>query len=182
MTQAEAESPLRQKHLDYVQQVIGRMAGNSFLVKGWSVTILIAVLGFAKEGLDWRFGALAAASVSMFWWLDGFFLRQENLFRILYDRVRLTDQSRLVALPYSMDTHYDRGATNYPTPGHILPPKPGSVARVMFGPTLRWFHGVLLLLAIGGTLFLAYTAAKPKPVLKCASVNATQRLSDAERC
>ncbi len=42
----------RLKHLEIVQQVITRMAGNSFFLKGWSVTLLSAILAIAvKDGL-----------------------------------------------------------------------------------------------------------------------------------
>ncbi len=33
-----------EKHLEFLQAVITRMAGNSFLIKGWSVTLVAALL------------------------------------------------------------------------------------------------------------------------------------------
>ena len=35
------------KHLDYVQAAIGRMATNSFLFKGWAVTLAAGLSAFA---------------------------------------------------------------------------------------------------------------------------------------
>ena len=35
------------KHLEFIQGVIARMAGNSFLLKGWTVTIAAALFALA---------------------------------------------------------------------------------------------------------------------------------------
>ena len=32
------------KHLEFIQGVVNRLGGNSFLLKGWSMTVLAAVL------------------------------------------------------------------------------------------------------------------------------------------
>src|SRR5690242_11525377 len=107
---ARAEQPLtprrspvdaKLKHLEMLQGVINRMAGNSFLLKGWCVTLVSALLALAASGSDKRFTLLPYYPVLMFWILDGYFLRQERLFRKLYERVRLTDES---LIDFSMDT------------------------------------------------------------------------------
>lgn len=40
------------KHLELIQNIITRMANNSFLLKGWSITIIVALIGINKDGLD----------------------------------------------------------------------------------------------------------------------------------
>jgi hypothetical protein len=49
------------KHMDYVQAVIARLANNSFLMKGWALTISSATLGFAVT--QKHFGLAPAALV-----------------------------------------------------------------------------------------------------------------------
>ncbi len=38
------------KHLEFVQAVINRLAGNSFLLKGWSITLVSGLLGYDRPG------------------------------------------------------------------------------------------------------------------------------------
>lgn len=78
----------RIKHLEFVQAVIGRMAGNSFLLKGWSVTISAALFALAAKDSNRAFALVALLPTLVFWGLDAYYLRQERLFRKLYDRLR----------------------------------------------------------------------------------------------
>jgi hypothetical protein len=75
-------------HLQMLQAVITRMAGNSFLLKGWSVTLVSALFALSADRSNGTFAYVAVLPVLMFWGLDAYFLRQERLFRKLYDRVR----------------------------------------------------------------------------------------------
>jgi hypothetical protein len=77
------------KHLEFVQAVIARQAGNSFLLKGWSITVAVALFAFAAKDTDPRFAILALFPALAFWALDAYYLRQERLYRELYDHVRL---------------------------------------------------------------------------------------------
>ena len=76
------------KHLEFIQNVISRMANTSFLLKGWSITIIAGLFAFsATEGLVavlW----LGVLLTLVFWFLDSYFLWQERLFRDLYNYVR----------------------------------------------------------------------------------------------
>ena len=88
------------KHLEFIQNVINRMARNSFLLKWWSTTLVAALTAlFLKEGnQDYLF--VAFFPVAVFWILDGYFLSQETLFRALYDHVRKLQGK----IDFSMDT------------------------------------------------------------------------------
>jgi hypothetical protein len=77
------------KHLEFVQAVIARQAGNSFLLKGWSITVAVALFAFAAKDSDPRFAILALFPALAFWSLDAYYLRQERLYRELYEHVRL---------------------------------------------------------------------------------------------
>lgn len=83
--------PNQIKHMEMIQAVITRLAGNSFLVKGWAVTIATALLGFAVSRNESRLAWIALAPVLLFWWLDAYYLYAERLFRGLYEQVRRSD-------------------------------------------------------------------------------------------
>jgi hypothetical protein len=91
MPETEPFAPPVLKHLEFIQAVIARLAGNSFLIKGWALTVTGAFYGFAVHGSDWRLAALGLLPAMTFWGLDGYFLRQERLFRSLYNAVRKDD-------------------------------------------------------------------------------------------
>ena len=78
------------RHLDMVQGVIERMARNSFLLKGWAVTLVAASLWLIARGgmSSVQAGFLVILLVVTFWGLDGYFLQQERMFRRLYNSVR----------------------------------------------------------------------------------------------
>lgn len=75
------------EHLKMLQTVIARMASNSFMVKGWCVTLVSALIALSGKDVP-NMVFVAALPVLMFWWLDAYFLRQEKLFRKLFDFVR----------------------------------------------------------------------------------------------
>lgn len=75
------------KHIEIIEQTITRMSQNSFLLKGWSITILSAVIGFSS-GFDKEKMLLIAAFLNfMFWVVDAFYLSKERQYRGLYDDV-----------------------------------------------------------------------------------------------
>lgn len=75
-----------------VQTVVDRHARTSFVLTGWSVTIVAGVFLLAVRGGD---SALAMAAgllpALIFWGLDAFYLRQERMYRALYDHVRKSE-------------------------------------------------------------------------------------------
>lgn len=78
------------KHLEMIQGIINRLAGNSFLIKGWSMTILVAALIFVSRSPETSkyFFLAFAIPVFGFWILDAYFLQAERIFRGIYDDVR----------------------------------------------------------------------------------------------
>ena len=88
------------KHLEFIQAVITRLANDSFLMKGWALTVAGAFYGFAVKGTSWQVAAIGLMPVLVFWGLDAYFLRQERLFRGLYDQVR---QRNPAVEPFSMN-------------------------------------------------------------------------------
>ncbi len=90
------------EHLKLIQGVINRMAQVSFILKGWAVTLVIAILGFATSSSDAWIALLAIFPSLVFWGLDTYYLRQERLFRELYSKI-LNPNGQLIPA-FSMDT------------------------------------------------------------------------------
>ncbi len=78
-----------------IQAVIARMAGNSFLLKGWSVTLVAALFALAAKDANKNYVNVAFIPVVIFWILDAYYLYEERLFRGVYDRVRRLDESQI---------------------------------------------------------------------------------------
>ena len=89
------------KHLEFIQQVVNRMSGNSFLIKGWGVTLVAALFALAAKDSKRQFIVVAYLPVIVFWLIDGYFLSQERLFRSLYDNVRTKPDD---SIDFSMNT------------------------------------------------------------------------------
>lgn len=81
------------KHLDFIQDAIKRMAGNSFLLRGWSITLVIAILTLASQSYKPTYLWIALFITLVFWMLDSYYLYQERRFRCLYESVRLKNVS-----------------------------------------------------------------------------------------
>jgi hypothetical protein len=94
----------RVKYLEMIQTIVTRMAGNSFLVKGWTVTIVAALVALAAKEAETRFALVALLPTLSFWGSDAYYLRYERLFRRLYDDVRVAAEDKLVNDPYSLST------------------------------------------------------------------------------
>ncbi len=79
------------KEIDLIQNVISRMANNSFLLKGWMITIIVGILALTHDTLvtdDVKYLSLILfLPLFAFWYLDAFFLHKEKCFRKLYDWV-----------------------------------------------------------------------------------------------
>lgn len=112
-----------------IQGIITRMADNSFKMKGWVITILaaLAALSVDKTNIDYlRIGMLPIIG---FWYLDAFYLRQERLFRKLYDAVAKKEEENI---DFSMNTQPYKDQVK-------------SIVGVMFSKTLRVFYIGLLI-------------------------------------
>lgn len=131
----------KRKHLEFIQNAINRMAGNSFRLKTWTVLLIAALLAFfAGSGESGWQGIVAIAPLLAFWGLDGYFLAQERLFRSLYDRVRTLSEGDI---DYSMDT---RDFRRIPRNGWL---------KSALSRTLIAFYAPLLIAALAAAAVLA---------------------------
>ena len=76
-------------HLGFIQTIIARLANNSFLIRGWLVTILIGTLAVSDKISKsiTHLPVLYFSLIMIFWFSDAYFLYQERYFRELYDSV-----------------------------------------------------------------------------------------------
>lgn len=91
----------KRKHLEFIQGIISRMAGNLFFLRGWTITLIGALLAlFSKNNSpDYIFYFLILV-VFILWILDGYFLSQERSYRDLYNHVRKLKEEDI---DFSMD-------------------------------------------------------------------------------
>jgi len=127
----------KRKHLEFIQGVINRMAGNLFFLRGWTITLIAALLAlFVKDTNPNCIIYFPLVLVFVFWILDGYFLSQERLFRALYNHVRKLDEKEI---DFSMDTSEHKKD------------KKNTWICAMFSPTLLVFYlplvGIALLIA-----------------------------------
>lgn len=81
----------RRQHLEFIQSTITRMSTASSNVKTWLLPIVTAAYGYATVQRSWGVAALGAGAVLIFAVLDANYLKQEQAFRRLYDRVAAGD-------------------------------------------------------------------------------------------
>lgn len=83
------------RHLEMIQGVINRMAGNSFMLKGWAVTLAAGIFALASKDADKMYFLITYVPVIVFWFLDSYYLLQERLYRDLYNDVRKKENSTI---------------------------------------------------------------------------------------
>lgn len=92
------------KHLEFIQGVIARLANNSFLLKGWSVTLVAAILALTVRNPSVYTVLLALFPALIFWGLDAFYLAQERHFRDIHKDAREGTIPVLSMDPYSYES------------------------------------------------------------------------------
>ena len=91
----------KRKHLEFIQNIISRMAGNLFFLRGWTITLIAALLALFIKGNSSSYIIYFLIVLTLvFWILDGYFLSQERQFRDLYNYVRKLKEEEI---DFSMD-------------------------------------------------------------------------------
>ena len=109
------------------------MATNSFLFKGWAITIAAGLSAFAAVDTKWALLWIAIISTVMFWGLDGYYLWLERCFINLH---------KVVAAKSESEIDFD-----------MTPVKPKPVRtwlRTCKRPHLCAFYGVILAVEVIG--------------------------------
>lgn len=127
------------KEIDLIQDCIKRMANNSFMLKGWIITLYAVILGLLPEKVNILLlcGTLITITIS-FWYLDALFLRTERIYREIYLWV-LRERPK-----GNRELLYDLTPKNYK--GKIEETE--SICKIMCSVTLKCFYGIPLGLVI----------------------------------
>lgn len=80
------------KHLEFIQNIITRMNSDSFLIKGWTITLVSALFALAAKDADVHYVIVSYISIPTFWILDGFFISRERQYRDLYREVATKEE------------------------------------------------------------------------------------------
>ena len=73
------------EYLKMIQNVINRIAKNTFMIKTWTTTIIAGILILTFSLLNIVTFIMLLGIVIMFWILDSYYLRLERLYRKLYN-------------------------------------------------------------------------------------------------
>ena len=119
------------KEIELIQNIISRMASNSFLVKGWAVTLVVATL--LLDGKSVRV-YISFIPLLLFWFLDAYFLWQERLYRKLYDWV-ISNRMKTDENLFNLNAYRFKGEVQ-------------SKWRIMFSTTLGCFYGLIGILIV----------------------------------
>lgn len=125
------------KEIDLIQSVMQRMSSTSFLIKGWTIT-LVAIIFSSRTQVDAL--PLVIIPIILFWILDAFFLHQGRLYRHLYEWV-ITNRMQTSEHLFSLNASRFKSEV-------------GSHWKVMFSFTLLLFYGATLVLALLGIVLL----------------------------
>ncbi len=74
------------EYFNMIQRVITRLAQNSFQIKAWSATIFAAILVVTFSFINILIFIALLIVMTLFWYLDSYYLKQERLFRRLYNK------------------------------------------------------------------------------------------------
>lgn len=75
------------KHLEFIQKVVIRLAQNSYLLKGWTITLVAATFALSLTVTSAWLVVIALLPITAFSVLDAYYLRQEKLFREHYNNL-----------------------------------------------------------------------------------------------
>ena len=119
------------KEVDIIQDIIKRMAFNSFMIKGWAITLVVVALLLKGTGYQvW----IAFIPLLVFWFLDAYFLWQERMYRKLYEWV-VNNRRRTDEYLFDMNAYRFEDEVQ-------------SRFRIMFSITLGWFYGSIAILIV----------------------------------
>ena len=120
------------KHLEMIQVVVTRMGSNLFILKGWSITLIVALFTLISRDVSGVYILFAFCVLLIFWILDGYFLSLERCFRALYDDVRMKKEEDI---DFSMNCREFMKRKN-------------TWIRSMFSSTILIFYGILLVVMV----------------------------------
>jgi hypothetical protein len=89
------------KHLEMIQMTISKFDNNSFLLRGWAVTLVTAAIALNTKQSDKSFFLIAYLPIAVFWIFDGYFVSVKRRYLALYNHVRKLPDKKI---DFSMDS------------------------------------------------------------------------------
>lgn len=86
----------KMKHLEFIQNVITRMNSNSFLIKGWAITLVSALFALAANGSNIHYVLISYIVIPVFWVLDGFYIQLKDNIEISTIMLRKRQKKKLI--------------------------------------------------------------------------------------
>ena len=124
------------KEIDLIQSCISRMAHNSFLVKGWTISLIAVVLALGDKITNLTYLCLILlVPVWSFWYLDAFFLHTEKKYRKMYEWVLAN--RKVGKTDFLYDLNPNRFSKDVDT-----------IKQVMFSITLKRFYAMPLIIIV----------------------------------
>lgn len=135
------DDDLHTKDLEFIQDIISRLSDNSFKIKGWSITLIVAVLLFRTRDLH-----LLVAFIPLIglWTLDAYYLKLERRYRSMYEDARTGNQDR---------DQFEMDSSGY---------RVESIPELMFSKSLALFHGTISILLLIYSAFVFILWLSPK--------------------
>ena len=127
------------EHLKMIEDIITRMANNSFLVNGWTVTLIAALLIFADAKNNICFIWIAIIPIIVFWYLDSFYLQLERKYRQLYSFVQ-QDYINIVKPDYKEQVPLFNMSTENV--------KVTNIVRIMFSKSIIPIYSTILIVTL----------------------------------
>lgn len=124
------------KEITIIQDIIKRMAFNSFLIKGWTITLVVVTL--LLKGTEYQ-SLIAFIPLLVFWSLDAYFVWQERMYRKLYEWV-IKNRLKTDLYLFDMNAYRFKDVVQ-------------SKFQIMFSTTLGWFYGSIAILMV---IYLIY--------------------------
>lgn len=142
------------KEIDLIQNCINRMANNSFLLKGWLVSVIVVVVALSPKEIDKFVVALVlVTAIFTFWYLDAYYLRTEKLYRKMYEWVIEKRSQGNEEFLYDLNPHrFDNTVEN--------------LWKIMFSTTLKEFYGTVFSVVLLVILYYSWPFIQ-KVICKC---------------
>lgn len=108
------------------------MNSNSFLIKGWTITLVSALFALSANDANINYVLISYIVILVFWVLDGFYISIERQYRDLYNDVAQKTEEEI---DFSMNTSiYKRGNRTW--------------WNGIFSKTLWPFYGIIFVITL----------------------------------
>jgi hypothetical protein len=138
------------KEIDLIQNCINRMAQNSFLIKGWALTVVAVVLALSEKLTDSIYLCMVILiPLVAFWYLDAFFLQTEKMYRKMYEWILEARTKEDYSHLYDLNPHR-------------FEDKVDSIRQIMCSITLRVFYGIPFIIVVAIIIYQILTKSTCK--------------------